>query len=43
MGMRYWVTQKLELARCRLLRWNQLEIGDIFKQLERVEVEIVTL
>lgn len=40
---RYRVTRKLELARCRLRRWNWLEIDDIFRWLEGLEVDIVTL
>lgn len=37
------VTQRLELARYRLLRWNQHEIGDIFKHIEGMEVDIMEL
>lgn len=39
--MRYRMTQRFELARYKLLRWNHLEISDIFRQIERVDVDIV--
>ena len=33
----------LELAKRRLLRWNCLEVGDIFRKIEGVEVDIIEL
>lgn len=41
--VRYQMTKRLELARHGLLRWNCLKVGDIFKHIEGVEVEIANL
>ena len=40
---RYRMTCRLELVRCMFLRWNHLEVGDIFYRIEQVEVDIVEL
>lgn len=40
--MRYRMTRRLELARWRLLQWNQLEVSDIFRHIEMV-TDIVDL
>ena len=40
---RYRVTRRLELVRRRLLRWNRMEVGNIFRQIEQVEGDIVEL
>lgn len=40
---RYRITQRLELTRHRLFRWNYLEIGDIFRQIEKAEKEIANM
>lgn len=37
---RYHITWRLELARCRLLQWNWLEISDIFRRIKEVEAGI---
>lgn len=37
------ITRRLELARRRLLWWNRLEVGNIFKHIKGVEVEIANL
>ena len=37
------MTRKLELARCKFLRWNRLEVDDIFHRIEQVEMDIVEL
>lgn len=34
---------ELELVRHKLLQWNSIEVGDIFKQIERLEANIVEL
>lgn len=39
--MRYQMTWRLELARHMLLLWNCLEVSDIFRQIEGVEVDIM--
>lgn len=39
---RYPMTRRLELSRHRLLRWNQIEVSDIFIQVE-VEANITHL
>ena len=41
--VRYRMTCRLELARHRLLSWNRLEVGDIFRWIEQVEVDIMEL
>lgn len=40
---RYCIIRRLELARCRLLRWNWLEVGDIFRRIKEVEADISIL
>lgn len=40
---RYRITQRLELARQMRLRWNRLEVSDIFRWINEVEVEIVDI
>ena len=40
---RYHVIRRLELTRRRLLRWNRIEVGNIFKRLEVIEVSISKL
>ena len=39
----YQVTCRLELAKHRFLNWNCLEVGDIFRQIEQVEADIVKM
>lgn len=41
--VRYRMTRRLELARCRLFWWNRTEVGNIFKHIEKGEVDIVDL
>ena len=41
--VRYKMTRRLELVRCRHLGWNCLEVGDIFRQIEQVEANIAEL
>ena len=39
----YRVNHRLELTRRRLMRWNRVEVGDIFRKVEEVETSIVEL
>lgn len=37
---RYRVTRRLDLARCKLIKWNQMEVSDIVRWIEGVEMDI---
>lgn len=39
----YRVICRLELMRCRLLRWNRMEVGNLFRKVEKVEASITKL
>ena len=41
--MRYQMIRRLKLAKRRLIWWNNLEVGDIFKRIERVKENIAEL
>lgn len=40
---RYRVTRWLDLARCRLIWWNWMKVGDIIRWIEGVEVNITDI
>lgn len=41
--MRYHITRRLKLARRRLLRWNRLEVGNIFRRIEEADISVLQM